>query len=97
MEQFIQCIGIYPVGSIVELYSGEIGIVIEINREHRLRPKILLILDEHKQKYKPPRIVDLAQFEMMNYDTEYDIISVHPPESFGIKIHDLVNSGSLVK
>jgi len=97
VEQFIQCIGIYPVGSIVELYSGEIGIVIEINREHRLRPKILLILDEDKQKYKPFRIVDLAQFEMMSYDTEYDIISVHPAGSFGIDVRDFINSESLAK
>lgn len=97
VEQFIQCLGIYPVGSIVELYSGEIGVVIEINREHRLRPKILLVMDDKKQRYKPPRIVDLAQFEMIGYDTEYDIVSVHPPESFGINIKDFIASGPLAR
>jgi len=97
VEQFIQCLGIYPVGSIVELYSGEIGVVIEINREHRLRPKLLLIMDGNKQRYKPPRIVDLAQFEMIGYDTEYDIISVHPAQSFGIDIKEFINSGPLAK
>jgi hypothetical protein len=97
VEQFIQCLGIYPVGSIVELYSGEIGVVIEINREHRLRPKILLVMDGNKQRYKPPRIVDLAQFEMIGYDTEYDIISVHPPESFDINIKDFITSGPLAR
>ncbi|MBI2295766.1 MAG: DUF3391 domain-containing protein [Betaproteobacteria bacterium] len=35
VEQFIQCIGIFPVGAIVELNSGEIGIVIAQNREIR--------------------------------------------------------------
>jgi len=97
VEQFIQCLGIYPVGSIVELYSGDIGIVIEINREHRLRPKVLLIMDGNKHRYKPPRIVDLAQFEMVGYDTEYDIICAHPPESFGINIRDFITSGPLAR
>lgn len=48
LEQFIQCIGIYPIGTIVELSSGEAGIVISINSELRLRPKVLLVLDEKR-------------------------------------------------
>ena len=31
IEQFIQCLGIYPIGSIVELNTGDVGVVIEVD------------------------------------------------------------------
>ena len=38
IEQFIQCIGVYPVGSLVELTTGEVGVVLSQNCVRRLRP-----------------------------------------------------------
>jgi putative nucleotidyltransferase with HDIG domain len=43
VEQFVQAIGIFPVGSMVELSSGEIAIVLSHNRTKRLEPKVLII------------------------------------------------------
>jgi HD-GYP domain-containing protein (c-di-GMP phosphodiesterase class II) len=60
VEQFIQCIGIYPVGAIVELYSGEIGIVIAQNQTMRLMPKVMVVLDAGKKPVKPQKIIDRA-------------------------------------
>ena len=60
VEHFIQCIGIYPVGSMVELGTGEVGIVISIDQEKRLLPKLLLVRDEEKQPYYPPHIFNMA-------------------------------------
>lgn len=45
---FIKMIGVFPIGSIVELTTGQIGIVITSNREDNLRPKILMMLDQNK-------------------------------------------------
>lgn len=59
VEQFIQAIGVFPVGSLVELNTGEVGVVIAQNRVRRLRPKIMLILDAAKAKLPQTRIVDL--------------------------------------
>lgn len=56
--EFIKCIGVYPPGSIVELVSGDVGIVIETHEYHKLRPRILLVLDSNK-KERPEKIVDL--------------------------------------
>ena len=39
VEQFVQALGMFPTGSIVELNSGEVGIVVEQNRVRRLRPE----------------------------------------------------------
>jgi len=52
VEQFIQCIGIFPAGTLVELTSGEIGIVVAQNRVRRLRPRIMLVLDRNKVAYE---------------------------------------------
>lgn len=49
VTSFIKMIGVFPVGSLVELTTGEICIVITSNREDNLRPKVLIVLDENKQ------------------------------------------------
>lgn len=59
VEQFIQCMGIYPIGSIVEMSSGSVGVVVSINRARRLRPMVALVLNADKQPYTPATVVDL--------------------------------------
>ncbi len=59
VEEFIQCLGLYPTGSVVELSSGEVGIVIEQNRIRRLRPKVLIVRDELKEEVEVPFTRDL--------------------------------------
>jgi len=49
VDQFIAMIGVYPVGTIVELNSGEVGVIIGQNNNARLLPKISIIRDKHKQ------------------------------------------------
>jgi len=59
VEQFIQCIGMFPTGSLVELSTGEIGIVISQNKLRRLRPVIMVILDAKKKPLQKFKRVDL--------------------------------------
>lgn len=60
VEQFIQCIGTYPVGAIVELQTSEIGIVIARNPRLKLFPRVMVILDVHRNKLKTPKIIEQA-------------------------------------
>jgi hypothetical protein len=60
VEQFIQCIGTYPVGAIVELHSSEIAIVIARNPRLKLFPRVMVILDVHRNKLKTPKIMEQA-------------------------------------
>ena len=60
VEQFIQCIGTYPVGAVVELHSGEIGIVIARNPRMKLFPRVMVVLDLHGTPLKPTKIVEAA-------------------------------------
>ena len=59
IEQFIQTLGAYPVGTLVELSSGEVGIVIGQNQVRRLLPKVIVILDSNKKMNADPQIRDL--------------------------------------
>ena len=43
VDLFVQCIGAFPVGSIVELNSGETGVVIAENAEQRLKPVVVVV------------------------------------------------------
>jgi HD-GYP domain-containing protein (c-di-GMP phosphodiesterase class II) len=73
VEQFIQCIGIYPVGALVEMNSGEVGIVIAQNLVRRLQPRVMVVLDAKGMPKKPQLILDLAKEPKMNADTPYRI------------------------
>ncbi len=53
IEQFIRFIGIFPLGSVVEFNSGEIGIVIAQNLQKRLQPRVMVIRDASGAQLKP--------------------------------------------
>ena len=61
IEQFVQALGMFPTGSVVELNTGEVAIVIEQNLELRLRPNLLMILDSNKQPVSANDILALAK------------------------------------
>lgn len=86
LENFIQCVGIYPVGSLVELTSGEVGIVISVHPEFRLKPKVNILLDSAKRPLYPHRVVDLAQHQRGNPEASYAIRQVLPPDAYGVDI-----------
>ncbi|MCP4126488.1 MAG: DUF3391 domain-containing protein [Gammaproteobacteria bacterium] len=84
VEQFIQTVGLYPTGSLVELNTGQVGVVVEINALHRLQPRVMLLLDENKEQY--------AEFKYLNLSTTDETIGLKgglPPGAYGIDMHDL--------
>ena len=49
VEQFVQCLGAYPTGTLVELSTGEVAIVLAQNPVRRLLPRVMLLTDADKQ------------------------------------------------
>jgi len=88
VEQFIQCLGIYPTGSMVELSTGEVGVVLAQNRVRRLRPKVLLILDENKVAYDFSPVKDLATETIDKHGQPLEISQPLEPASYGIDPKD---------
>jgi hypothetical protein len=63
VEQFIQSIGVFPVGSMVELSTGEVAIVVTHSKFKRLRPMVLVLTEPDKTVCAHPSTRDLL------YDT----------------------------
>lgn len=90
VEQLIQCIGVFPVGALVELNSGDIGIVIAQNLVRRLLPRVMVVLDAKGNRRNPQLILDLAREPKMDKETPYRIkrtlekgsVSIDPSEFF---------------
>ena len=59
VEQFIQAIGVFPVGTMVELSTGEAAIVVGHSKVRRLKPRVLIISDVNKRPALQPTSLDL--------------------------------------
>lgn len=86
IEEFIRAIGIYPTGTLIELTSGEVGVITEQNAERRLRPKILLLLDKDKNPLKTPREIDLMSVTTDRQGNAIDIARSLPHGTHGIDL-----------
>ena len=60
VEKMIRCLGIYPIGTLVELSTGERGIVVAANPGDALRPVVHILWDTTQQPYATPLKIDLA-------------------------------------
>jgi len=83
--QFIDCIGIYPVGNLVEMTNGEVGVVIEKNSSQKTKPRILLLLNAQKQP-QPNKILDLATGSSDSSGQAYRIHKVLRQDDYGIDL-----------
>lgn len=91
-KKFVEWMGIYPVGSIVEMHTGELGIVTKVHRQQKLKPRVLLVTDENKMTgYQ--HIIDLANMAVHSSGVPYQIKTIHPNGAFGIDLKKFVDNG----
>lgn len=88
VERFIQMLGAYPVGALVELSNGEVGIVIGQNRHRRLRPKVMLVLDSEKRPLHVNLIRDLLSETTTEDGSELAVVTTLDPGAYGISPQD---------
>jgi HD-GYP domain-containing protein (c-di-GMP phosphodiesterase class II) len=84
MEQFVQCVGLYPIGTLVELSGGEVGVVIQQNRVQRSKPRVVLMLDADKQPVRMYRIIDLREAA----HAKLRIAKALPHNAYGLSAND---------
>lgn len=83
--KFIERIGIYPPGTVVEMSNGEVGVVVEVQPKKKTKPKVVLILDESKRPC-PPRQVDLSKLDLDASAQPYVISKVLSNHAYGIDL-----------
>ncbi len=74
VEQFIRFIGIFPVGSLVELNSGEIAVVMSQNATERLKPRVMVIRDAKGNRLRPQKLLDLSRSPKATPDEPYRVL-----------------------
>lgn len=84
VEEFIQAVGIYPAGTLVELSSGEVAVVVAEYRTRRLRPKVMVLLDASKQPCANVKVIDLMSEKETDQGGPLEISSSLEPEAYGI-------------
>ncbi|MGR8931149.1 MAG: HD-GYP domain-containing protein [Gammaproteobacteria bacterium] len=92
VTQFINCIGFYPQGNLVELSSGEIALVVEQNKKDRLKPKLLILLDKNK-KPTDRKILDMSHDVLDDNNQAYRIKQILRPHEYGIDLIQLHQEG----
>jgi putative nucleotidyltransferase with HDIG domain len=60
VERLIRCIGIYPVGSCVQLNTGEVAIVSRMNQTQTLNPVVVVIRESTAGPNVTPKTLDLS-------------------------------------
>lgn len=83
VQHFIQCVGIYPVGSLVALESGRLAIVVAASEQDLLTPTVNVIYDTLKRRFLTPRVLDLAN---LPEGSQERILYAVPPEKYGIRV-----------
>jgi len=87
IEQFVKAIGLFPTGTLVELNSGEVALVIAQNSTRRLKPELMIVLDKSKARLETPRIVDLAK-QSIAAEGERWVTRELPADSHGIRCEE---------
>jgi HD-GYP domain-containing protein (c-di-GMP phosphodiesterase class II) len=87
VEQFCQAIGLFPVGSLVELSTGEVSIVAQHHEKHRMKPEVLIVTGPDKVKSAFPYQLNLAA-DPKAAGRAVTIIRALPKGSYGIDSRD---------
>jgi len=83
-EQFVQAIGVFPVGSLVELSTGEVAVVVSHNKVRRLKPRVLLLTSPDKKPSAYPIMVDLLYDPLLGGEEPAFIRRSLPTGAYGL-------------
>ncbi len=92
VQQFIRCVGIYPIGTLVRLESGRIGVVRESGDGNILQPVVRVLMDARFRRYLTPSDLDLSK---LSGDAQDRILDSELPENWPINPEEEVLQQSI--
>ncbi|MFC3193560.1 HD-GYP domain-containing protein [Marinicella sediminis] len=92
VDEFIQAIGLYPAGTVVQLSDGSTGLVLSHNKTKRLKPEVLLIKDNKDQMLEKPKFVDLSKKPMFSNKERPCITGAMKADSVDINVNEIISS-----
>lgn len=88
VQQFVSSVGVFPVGSLIELNTGEVAIVVEHSKVRRLKPRVLIVTDPNKQPVSYPAMLDLLYNPKRGGDEAAFIKRGLAPGAYGLDLKD---------
>ncbi|MDQ3027559.1 MAG: HD-GYP domain-containing protein [Pseudomonadota bacterium] len=88
VQQFVSSVGVFPVGSLIELSSGEVAVVVEHSKVRRLKPRILVVTGPDKTPATFPTMVDLLYDPKMGGEAPAFIKRGLAPGAYGLNLAD---------
>jgi HD-GYP domain-containing protein (c-di-GMP phosphodiesterase class II) len=85
LKVFIRMLGRYPIGTVVRLGSGEIGVVIGGSEKHFSRPRVQLLFRDDKKRYRKGAFVDLSERDSKTNQYTHVIRSTMHPAAIGVQ------------
>jgi HD-GYP domain-containing protein (c-di-GMP phosphodiesterase class II) len=86
LKAFINMIGIYPVGSLLELDTGELALVIEAGKaDDGTRPKVVILDSDEQGGYSKGEVVDLDESDPQSNAFQRNIVKSLHPSIYGIQ------------
>jgi putative nucleotidyltransferase with HDIG domain len=85
VRRFVQLLGIYPVGNLVRLNSGEVAIVLQVHAPDPYRPKVRVIFAADGARLELPRDVNLWEVDPAgNGNRAFSVTTPLNPAEYGI-------------
>jgi hypothetical protein len=88
VQQFVSSIGVFPVGSLIELSTGEVAIVVAHNKVRRLKPRVLVVTGPDKTPVGFPSLLDLLYDPKTGDDKPIFIRRGLAAGAFGLDLKD---------
>ncbi len=92
VDEFIQAVGLYPAGSVVQLSDGSAGLVLSHNKKKRLKPEVLLVKDNNNQMLEKPKFVDLSKKAMFSNKERPCITGALELDQIKIDVEGIISS-----
>jgi hypothetical protein len=87
VKVFIDMMGLFPVGTLVRLATGEVGVIYEPGESDAMWPRVKVIRDPEGGEIEP-RIVDLVYLKDRIGETDQAILEALHPDALGIDPQD---------
>jgi len=96
VRKFVNMIGLYPPGYLMEMSNGEVGIIMSADEGYQLKPRVIMILGPDKQP-QPERIINLAMAPVDDKGIPYEVAGVYRSGTFGVSVSDYIARSLRIK
>ena len=96
IEQFIKCLGIYPIGCVVELNMGHVGIVVSASEKSKLRPIVMLVLNSKGERFPAPKLINLAHPKWRSGAQKLEVKNILSKKEYNFNIKDIIMNESFI-